>query len=440
MAADTPSQGGRRHFHRGRRGQSNRGGERRSQSPQQSPQTAEQPARGDQVDVEHIMRDIRSKISDRPGIELTDQQVQELAARRLESILDPRTIKPALLEQLRRSAGARSQQGTPASARIEPPYAFEDTTLFESPNPVVRFIRKLLGPILKLFFNPNPLIRALNIQARLNTESVKREAERDERQAEWNALHYELLQRVVSEIAKVSLEVQSLSLRIESLSAKVDFNERRVRGLEGTMHQGRPAGGRDRGERDREAVPQQEMRPQQPAAAQVAQEVAPPPAEGAPVEVATSETPRRRRRRRRGRRGGGAAEAAAQGAPESAAAAGTIEPESVDEDVDGDVAVEPEFESSTEDPVEQVEMAPDVTREPAREVAPPFSETVTTEGEKIEDVSSAPPQPEAASPPEPGPKPEAPPALPPEEPERVRLLEPASTLDDPTSERGRNER
>ena len=71
-------------------------------------------------------------------------------------------------------------------------------------------------------------------------------AERDQRQAEWNALHYELLQRVVSETAKVSLEVQSLALRIESLSAKVDFNERRVRGIEGTVHQAKPAGPRDR--------------------------------------------------------------------------------------------------------------------------------------------------------------------------------------------------
>ena len=66
----------------------------------------------------------------------------------------------------------------------------------------MRFIRKLLNPILKLFFNPNPLIRALNIQSRLNDEMLAREAERDRRQAEWNALHYEILHRVVTEVSR----------------------------------------------------------------------------------------------------------------------------------------------------------------------------------------------------------------------------------------------
>ncbi len=217
------------------------------------------------------MRDIRQKIAQRHGVELTDQQVQELAARRLESILDPRTIKPSLLEQLRRSAEARPDT-VAAADRASAPYEFEDTTLYDSPNALTRFLRKLLNPILKLFFNPNPLIRALHIQSGLNAEAMRREAERDERQAEWNALHYTILQRVVSESAKVSLEVQSLALRVESLSAKVDFNERRVRGIEGLAQQARPVTGRDR-ERDVPAIAQPaaplvaEAAPPQPTAA-----------------------------------------------------------------------------------------------------------------------------------------------------------------------------
>ena len=51
------------------------------------------------------MREIRSRISERHGIDLTHQQIQELAARRLEAILDPRTIKPSLMDELRRAAG-----------------------------------------------------------------------------------------------------------------------------------------------------------------------------------------------------------------------------------------------------------------------------------------------------------------------------------------------
>src|SRR6185503_14334354 len=109
-------------------------------------------------------------------------------------------------------------------------YAFEDTTLYESHHGALRFVRRLLNPILKLFFNPNPLIRALNLQTRWNADAARREAERVRRQTEWNALHFDLLHRMVTEVSRVSLELHSLSTHVESLSAKVDFNDRRVRG------------------------------------------------------------------------------------------------------------------------------------------------------------------------------------------------------------------
>jgi hypothetical protein len=228
------------------------------------------------------MRDIRARIAQRHGIELSNQQIQELAARRLESILDPRTIKPGLLDQLRKNAGAQHEVTVPAVEPL-PAFTFESQTLYESHRGALRVIRRLLNPILKLFFNPNPLIHALNTQARMNAEAAAREAESAKRQTEWNALHYEILQRLVTEVSRVSLEVQSLSLRVESLAAKVGFNERRVRGLEGTLHQPRPA------------------RPQEAAVGEkAAVEVLPGGTAGEP----TSEGVRRRRRRRRGRRSG----------------------------------------------------------------------------------------------------------------------------------------
>jgi hypothetical protein len=175
------------------------------------------------------MREIRARIAQRHGIDLSQQQIQELAARRLEAILDPRTVKPSLLEQLRKSAGDTIEPGTGAT----PLYTFEDSTLYESHNGFLRFIRRLLNPVLKLFFNPNPLIQALNTQARLNAELAKREEERDRRQAEWNALHYTLLQRVVLEISRTSIDAQNLAARVEALGTRVDFADRRVRVLEG---------------------------------------------------------------------------------------------------------------------------------------------------------------------------------------------------------------
>jgi hypothetical protein len=285
----------RGHFHRGRRGPDRRGIERRTQ-PQQV-----QGGR-DQVDVEQIMRDIRARIAQRQGIDLSNQQIQDLAARRLESILDPRAIRPSLLEGLRRSAEAVTPTAAPKPSS-EPVYTFDHTTIYDSPRAALRFIRRMLNPLLKLFFNPNPLIRALHLQARLNVEAAEREAERDRRQTEWNALHYEIVQRVVTDVSRVSLEIQALSMRIESLNARIDFNDRRVRSIEGAAQSGRAA------------ARSMDTPVSQPASAEPATAV-----EGA--EAATTESVRRRRRRRRGRRGGipqGEASASPASAPVAAA-------------------------------------------------------------------------------------------------------------------------
>jgi len=286
--ADQNPQHRRQHFHRGRRGSDRRPNERRGPGSTQSPEQAQAPRENrEHVDVEQIMRDIRSRISQRHGVELTTQQIQELAARRLEAILDPRTVKPSLLEQIRRSTS------TPLDTTSTPEltYSFEDTTIYDSPRGSLRFFRRLLNPLLKLFFNPNPLISALSTQARLNQATAQREAERERRQSEWNALHYEILQRLVLEVSRTSLESQQLTLRIEALSAKADFAERRARSIEGTLHQARPS-------------PRHESTPPPAQVAQAPREPGAPDVAAAPVgqEGGSGEGGRRRRRRRRGRR------------------------------------------------------------------------------------------------------------------------------------------
>ena len=281
----------RGHFQRGRQGPDRRGQDRRP--PQ--PRTQERPGR-DQVDVEQIMRDIRGRIAQRQGIDLSNQQIQDLAARRLESILDPRAIKPSLLDALRRTAGTTGPRGADKVPN-EPMFTFEDTTIYDSHRGVLRLVRRLLNPLLKLFFNPNPLIRALHLQARLNVEAAERDAERDSRQTEWNALHYEIVQRLVTEVSRVSLELQSLTMRVESLDAKLEFNERRIRSIEGSAQRSRP-----------------QSRPAEPVAASPAVmegETAPADAAIPAVEGQPSEGSKRRRRRRRGRRPGTAPAGAA---------------------------------------------------------------------------------------------------------------------------------
>ena len=324
MAMDH-SQHGRRggHFqNRGRRGPNGRGRER-PPAPAQ-----DQTPRGDRgVDVEQIMRDIRARISQRSGVDLSNQQIQELAAHRLEAILDPRVLKPDLLDQLRKGAGERHRS---SEAAPPAPPLFEEVMLYDSPSGLLRLVRRLLNPILRLFLNPTPIAHALAVQGRMHADGAAREAERERRQAEWNALHYEILQRLVTEVARGSLESQSLSLRVESLSARVDFNDRRVRAFEGTQ---------GRAPRPQEAAA--------PPSAQPADNGTPPESAVVPLSTAgqppqgpqapPGDAPRRRRRRRRGRRGAGSGTGAPADTATGALPATDVDDEPSAEEVPDDV-------------------------------------------------------------------------------------------------------
>ena len=167
--------------------------------------------RSDSVNVEQIMEQIRARIREKRGVDYTEQQIRELAAVKLEKFLDPRGVRSDLLNEFRR--------GEP-----DPNYAFEDDTLFRSTRGVVEFIRRLLRPLLKLFFNPNPLIHVLHMQSQINDRNASR-----------HQLYYELIHNLVVETTRLGIEVKNLKMRVESLDARVDFNERRARALEGAV-------------------------------------------------------------------------------------------------------------------------------------------------------------------------------------------------------------
>jgi hypothetical protein len=170
--------------------------------------------RSDNVDVEQIMRQIRSRIREKRGVDYTEEEIRELANVKLEKFLDPRGVRSDLLEQFRRKR----------EASLPPNYKFEDTTLFETHRGLLAFIRRLLRPILKLFFNPNPLIEALHIQSKLNAQ-----------QAALEPLYYEVIHNLVLETTRLGIEVKNLKMRVESMSSRLDFDERRARALEGVV-------------------------------------------------------------------------------------------------------------------------------------------------------------------------------------------------------------
>jgi hypothetical protein len=257
--------------------------------------------KSDNVDVEQIMRQVRSRIREKRGVDYTEDEIRELASVKLERFLDPKGVRSDLLEQYRKRRDASTGPRN---------YAFEDTTLYESSRPLLRWLRKLFNPILKLFFNPTPVVEALHIQSRLNDSYNQAEA-----------LYYELIHNLVLETTRLSIEVKNLKMRVESMSSRLDFDERRARALEGVV-QYRPGAvaplpppasidrGIDRGgdrDRDRERGRDRDReadRDRQPGSL-----------------AATDPERRNRRRRRRGRRRPGgpgdrglSAEAGSQGA------------------------------------------------------------------------------------------------------------------------------
>jgi len=170
--------------------------------------------RSDNVDVEQIMRQIRARIREKRGVDYTEEEIRELANVKLEKFLDPRGVRSDLLEQFRRKR----------EASLPPNFKFEDTTLFETHRGLLAFIRRLLRPVLKLLFNPNPLIDALNIQSKLNAQ-----------QAALEPLYYEVIHNLVLETTRLGIDVKNLKMRVESMSSRLDFDERRARALEGVV-------------------------------------------------------------------------------------------------------------------------------------------------------------------------------------------------------------
>src|SRR5216117_2362912 len=103
--------------------------------------------RSDSVDVEQIMEQIRARIREKRGVDYTEQQIRELAAVKLEKFLDPKGVRSDLLDQYRKIQ--------PTYEPELPNYEFEESTIYDTHRGLLRFIRKLLNPLLKLFFNPN---------------------------------------------------------------------------------------------------------------------------------------------------------------------------------------------------------------------------------------------------------------------------------------------
>lgn len=218
----------------------------------------------DSVDVTRIMEQIRERIREKRGTDYTEQQIHELATVKLESVLDPGQVRSGLVEHFRQLDNpGRIEPIPPHGEFAQPPEVFDfdqETIYVSSRGPMgklIRLIRKLLNPLLKLFFNPTPVVFALSRQAEINawtvqllqrqTDLIERVSTQFERvgkkfavREELDALNYEVLNNLVVEMTRLSVDVKNHKMLVESVAGRLDFSERRSRALESVVQKQSP--------------------------------------------------------------------------------------------------------------------------------------------------------------------------------------------------------
>ena len=162
-------------------------------------------AKGSDIDVESVMATIRSRIEEKRKGLYTEEEVREIAEMKLDSVLDASQFNSDFVAAFR----ARDAQWN---------FTFGPETIYQSSRglagQMIRLARTVLNPVLKLFFNPNPIISSLS------------------RQADLNRYYVSLLHNMAVEMTKMNLELTNLKARLRATGAKVEFQTRREKVLE----------------------------------------------------------------------------------------------------------------------------------------------------------------------------------------------------------------
>jgi hypothetical protein len=171
------------------------------------------------VDVERLLAEVQRRVEERRGTLYTEEELRYIAERPLEGVLQPHEVRADLLEEFR---------GRDASWN----YSFDASTLYRSshglPGRLIEAARRLLRPVQKLFWNPNPMISALSRQSDLNRFSVH------------------LLHNLVLELTRLSLEVRELRSRNLELEGRLAALARREKTLEGMVVYREEGGAKER--------------------------------------------------------------------------------------------------------------------------------------------------------------------------------------------------
>jgi hypothetical protein len=160
------------------------------------------------VDILQLYADVYKRIAARKEGLYTDEELRFIAEHPLEGVLTGRELRADLLDEFR----ARDAQWN---------FSFETETIYRSSRGLVgralEAARRLLRPVQKLFWNPNPMIAALS------------------RQSDLNRFYVHLLHNLVLELSRLNLESQELRNRNLQLLGRLEALERREKTLEGMV-------------------------------------------------------------------------------------------------------------------------------------------------------------------------------------------------------------
>ncbi|MBI3931802.1 MAG: hypothetical protein HY317_00175 [Acidobacteria bacterium] len=161
--------------------------------------------KADGVDVQEVMRSIRKRIEEKKQGLYTDEEIREIAERQLDAVLDAHDFTSDFIGDFR-SPDRRWN------------FEFDPETLYRSSRGVVGRLlmtaRRILRPVQKLFWNPNPMISALS------------------RQSDLNRYYVHLLHNFALELTKLNLEIQDLKNRNLQLQGRLEMLARREKTLE----------------------------------------------------------------------------------------------------------------------------------------------------------------------------------------------------------------
>ena len=161
--------------------------------------------KADGVDVERLLAEVERRVAERRGTLYTEDELRFIAERPLSGIIQPHDVRADLLDEFRKRDASWN-------------YSFDAGTLYRSSHGfagrAIEAARRLLAPVQKLFWNPNPMIAALS------------------RQSDLNSYYVLLLHNMAVEVTKLNLEVQDLRNRNLQLQGRLEQQVRREKTLE----------------------------------------------------------------------------------------------------------------------------------------------------------------------------------------------------------------